>query len=212
MGRRGPRGPLHQLGELLKRRPAPTRPDPPAALTRPQPADDADLFRSAVRGAQPLAPPQRLEPPPPGILAVPVQSHLNDHAVLAELAGDPSGRDDFYDTGEDETYLRPGVGPDVLRKLRRLEWSIRAELSVRRMTQDEAQAALAVFLRECMDRGLRCVRVIHGKGHRSPNREPVLKRRVKGWLARRDEVLAFCQAPPAAGGGGALIVLLKARR
>jgi DNA-nicking Smr family endonuclease len=165
-----------------------------------------------VRDARPLAPPQRHEPPQPRIAPVPVQAYLDDHAVLAEIAGDPSSREDFFDTGEEETYLRPGMGSDVLRKLRRLEWSIQAELSVRRLTRDEAHEALAVFLRECLERGLRCVRVIHGKGHQSPNREPVLKRKVKAWLARRDEVLAFFQAPPAAGGGGALIVLLKAQK
>jgi DNA-nicking Smr family endonuclease len=210
MGRRGSRGSLGQLGELLKRRAS--QPAPPSAPPRLHDADDAELFRRAVRDAQPLAPPQRHQPPQPRIPPVPVQSHLDDHAVLAEIAGDPSSREDFFDTGEEETYLRPGMGSDVLRKLRRLEWSIQAELSVRRLTRDEAREALAVFLHECLDRGLRCVRVIHGKGHQSPNREPVLKRKVKAWLTRRDEVLAFCQAPPAAGGGGALIVLLKAQR
>jgi DNA-nicking Smr family endonuclease len=208
MGRKGSRASLDQLGELLKRRaPAPASARPTAAPRD----DDAALFRRAVGDAQPLAVPQRHQPPHPRVPPVPVQSHLDDHAVLAEIAGDPSARDDFFDTGEEEAYLRPGMGPDVLRRLRRLQWTIQAELSVRRMTQDEAREALAAFLRECLDRGLRCVRVVHGKGMQSPNREPVLKRRVKVWLARRDEVLAFCQAPPAAGGGGALIVLLKAR-
>ena len=56
---------------------------------------------------------------------------------------------------------------------------------------------------------MRCVRVIHGKGLRSNNREPVLKTKVKHWLTQRVEVLAYCQARPADGGGGALLVLLK---
>lgn len=53
------------------------------------------------------------------------------------------------------------------------------------------------------------MRVIHGKGLRSPNREPVLKWHVRHWLAQRDEVLAYVEARPADGGGGAVIVLLK---
>jgi DNA-nicking Smr family endonuclease len=209
MGRKGSRASLDQLGELLKRQAS--RPTAPASPPRHLEQDDAELFRRAVRDALPIAPPQRHEPPQRRLPPVPVQSHLDDRAVLAEIAGDPSSHEDFFDTGEEETYLRPGIGPDVLRKLRRLQWSIQAELSIRRMKQDEAHEALAVFLGECLDRGLRCVRVIHGKGIQSPNREPVLKRKVKSWLARRDEVLGFCQAPPAAGGGGALIVLLKGK-
>ena len=68
------------------------------------------------------------------------------------------------------------------------------------------------FLNEALKTGRRCVRVVHGKGHRSANREPVLKKKVAAWLRQRDEVLAYCQALPADGGGGALLVLLKARK
>ena len=44
--------------------------------------------------------------------------------------------------------------------------------------------------------GRRCVRLIHGKGLGSPGRFPVLKHLSRGWLAQREEILAFCQAPP----------------
>jgi DNA-nicking Smr family endonuclease len=52
--------------------------------------------------------------------------------------------------------------------------------------------------------------VVHGKGLSSPNREPVLKAKVRRWLTQRDEVLAYCEAPRHAGGAGAVLVLLKA--
>jgi DNA-nicking Smr family endonuclease len=55
------------------------------------------------------------------------------------------------------------------------------------------------------------VRVIHGKGRGSPDGVSVLKTRVRAWLARREEVIAFCQARPAEGGAGALVVLLRPR-
>jgi DNA-nicking Smr family endonuclease len=55
------------------------------------------------------------------------------------------------------------------------------------------------------------VRVIHGKGLTSPNREPVLKGKVRRWLAHWDDVLAYCEAPRHAGGGGAVLVLLRGR-
>ena len=79
------------------------------------------------------------------------------------------------------------------------------------MRRDEAREALADFLREVTRRGLRCVRIIHGKGLGSVNREPVLKGMVHKWLVQKDEVLAFCQAKAADGGSGALVVLLKGR-
>ncbi len=56
------------------------------------------------------------------------------------------------------------------------------------------------------------MRIVHGKGLRSPGREPVLKELVRHWLARRQEVLAYCQARAADGGGGAVTVLLKGSR
>jgi len=68
---------------------------------------------------------------------------------------------------------------------------------------------LADFLFEARNNGWRCVRVVHGKGLSSPNREPVLKDKVRRWLAQREEVLAYCEAPRHAGGAGAVLVLLK---
>ena len=73
----------------------------------------------------------------------------------------------------------------------------------------EAREALAGFLTECVRREVRCVRVIHGKGLGSVNREPVLKGKVLRWLTQRDDVIAFCQAGPMDGGSGAVLVLLR---
>jgi hypothetical protein len=53
--------------------------------------------------------------------------------------------------------------------------------------------------------------VIHGKGLTSPNREPVLKGKVRAWLTRWNEVLAYCEAMPHGGGSGAVLVLLRGR-
>ena len=74
---------------------------------------------------------------------------------------------------------------------------------------DEAREAVGQFLREAMRKGVRCVRIIHGKGLGSANKEPVLKSKVRNWLVQKDEVMAFCQAKAADGGSGALMVLLR---
>jgi DNA-nicking Smr family endonuclease len=168
--------------------------------------EDAELFRSAVGDAVPLKAPQRHQKPAPVVPAAPVQSLLDQHAALREsLHGDFGD----YEISEDETFLRPGIGRDVLRKLRRGEWRIQYEIDLHGMTRPEAHTQLNEFLRECMKRGARCVRIIHGKGLGSKNREPVLKGNVRAWLTRKDEVLAYCEAPAAQGGSGALLVLLK---
>ena len=109
-----------------------------------------------------------------------------------------------------QTFLRSGLGADVLVRLRRGHWSVQGELDLHRLTSNEAHDALADFLFDARGRGLRCVRVIHGKGLSSPNREPVLKSKVRRWLSQWDEVLAYCEAPRHGGGGGAVVVLLKA--
>ena len=97
----------------------------------------------------------------------------------------------------------------MLRKLRRGEWVIQAQIDLHGLRSDEARDALGAFIRDCVRREVRCVRVIHGKGLGSVNKEPVLKRKVLSWLSQNSEVLAFCLARPADGGAGALIVLLQ---
>jgi DNA-nicking Smr family endonuclease len=118
-----------------------------------------------------------------------------------------------WDIGQEleaeQTFVRPGLGTDVLSKLRRGRWSVQGELDLHGLTAEESRDALADFLLEARARGLRCVRVIHGKGLTSPNKEPVLKGKVRKWLAHWDDVLAYCEAPRHAGGGGAVLILLR---
>ncbi|CAG0982741.1 putative DNA endonuclease SmrA [Burkholderiales bacterium] len=120
-----------------------------------------------------------------------------------------------WDIGQEiegeQTFLRSGLGPDVLTRLRRGHWSVQAEVDLHGHDSEQARDALADFLVAARAAGLRCVRVIHGKGLTSPNREPVLKGKVRRWLAHWDDVLAYCEAPRHAGGGGAVVVLLRGR-
>ena len=90
--------------------------------------------------------------------------------------------------------------------------TISPEIQLLGLRAREAVEALDAYLDDVCLAGVSPVRVVHGKGHRSANREPVLKKKVAAWLRQRDEVLAYCQALPADGGGGALLVLLKARK
>lgn len=144
------------------------------------------------------------------------RSLMQDEREVLELAKyghEPAPH--TWDIGQElegeQTFLRPGLGSDVLVKLRRSHWVVQAVIDLHGMTQTEAHDALADFLLDARNRGLRCVRVIHGKGLTSPNREPVLKGRVRRWLAQWDDVLAYCEAPRHAGGSGAVVVLLRGR-
>ncbi len=112
------------------------------------------------------------------------------------------------ETGDELVYLKLGLSRDLLRKLRRGHWVAQDELDLHGLNQVQARLMLGEFLAECRRRHLRCVRIIHGKGLRSPNREPVLKHKLNQWLPRCQEILAYSQAPQNLGGSGALLVLL----
>jgi DNA-nicking Smr family endonuclease len=101
------------------------------------------------------------------------------------------------------------VGPDVTQKLRRGKWSIQRQVDLHGLRTDEARETLTAFIRESHKQGIRCVRVVTGKGLGSPGKEPVLKDKVHRWLVQKAEVVAFVQAQPAHGGAGALVVLLQ---
>ena len=179
--------------------------------SREIPEAESTLFRDAVRDATPIRAAARVsrkgESPPP----VPVQSLLDGHDAIAESL-DADSWEQWSETGEEPSYLRAGLGPDVLRKLRRGHWVVQEAVDLHGLNRHQARSSLGEFLGSCLRRGVRCVRVVHGKGLRSPGREPVLKGKVQLWLLKRDEVLAFCEAPRNQGGSGALLILLKAAR
>lgn len=144
-------------------------------------------------------------PPAP----VPRQQQRDDQAVMTESISDEFDVTTLLEVDDQMSFLRQGIGSDVLKKLRRGNWSIQAQLDLHGLRQDEARERLGEFLRACGKQGLRCLRIVHGKGLGSPGKAPVLKSRVQRWLVQKNEVLAFVQAKPADGGAGALVVLLQ---
>lgn len=171
---------------------------------------EADLFRRSIGNVAPLKTGGKADISLPPPLPIPRQHLADEQAALRESLSDEFTIDSLLDTDEALSYARSGIGPDVVRKLRRGHWVIQAQLDLHGMRTDEARDALGEFLRNAGKRGLRCVRVIHGKGLGSINKTPVLKNKVRNWLVQKDEVIAFCQARAADGGAGALIVLLQA--
>ncbi|MDB5842943.1 MAG: hypothetical protein JWP79_253 [Polaromonas sp.] len=173
---------------------------------------EKEMFSRAVGRVMALAPQHR-----PGLKAslerarpapVAEQRQRDELAVMQEALSDGFDVENLLDTDEALSFRRPGIGVDVVRKLRRGNWSIQRQLDLHGFRREDARNALGVFIRDANKAGVRCVRVVHGKGLGSPGKAPVLKGRVQSWLVQKKEVLAFVQARPAHGGAGALVVLL----
>lgn len=179
------------------------------ALRRQQQAE-REWFARAVGPVRPLRVSQRVQLAPEPVAPLPVQKQRDEAEVMREAISDEFDVETLLHTDDCLSYSRPGLGPDVVRKLREGRWAIQRHLDLHGHRTDEARDALGDFIRSCHLQGLRCVRVVHGKGLGSPGREPVLKRRVLRWLVQKREVQAFVQARPAEGGAGALVVLLSA--
>jgi DNA-nicking Smr family endonuclease len=170
---------------------------------------ERNVFREAVPDAVPLRPTGRVDPTPLPVPPVARQFEHDELRALAESLSDEIDIERLLDTDDKLSFRRPGIGADVVRQLRRGRWVIQRQMDLHGLRTDEAREALAGFLAECVRREIRCVRIIHGKGLGSVNREPVLKGKVLRWLTQRDDVIAFCQAGPMDGGGGAVLVLLR---
>jgi DNA-nicking Smr family endonuclease len=209
---------------------APARPAPASRSPVREDADDAFAKRpvAAAKRAdgdidlrQAFADVRRL---PPRNRAVPTRTRPTpvarlrmedecDALEMSKYGAEPSPHS--WEIGQEiegeQTFLRRGLGTDILVKLRRNHWVVQTVIDLHGMTTAEAHDALADFLLEARTQGVRCVRVIHGKGLTSPNREPVLKGKVRRWLSQWDDVLAYCEAPRHAGGSGAVVALLRGR-
>ena len=175
---------------------------------KPKPDEqERALFREATRGVKPLAHAPRVvaAPRPPRPRArfsrgeqLPGFEALRQDALAAPPlgAGDPSG------------FVRPGVPGTSLRKLRRGQYRCEAELDLHGLTLVAAQRLLHEFLLAALQRNVRCVRIVHGKGLRSGPRGPVLRQLVDTTLRGMSQVQAFASAGQADGGTGAVYVLL----
>jgi DNA-nicking Smr family endonuclease len=202
---------LKALHEQLRHRaaqapPVAHRSDPPKRHPH-----DADEFAAAVGPVRALRDNGRAhvarERPAPH----PRQRELDERAAMREALSDEVDVESLLLTDDGLSFRRAGIGPDVPARLRRGQWALQGELDLHGLTREAARERLVAFVREAHRRGQRCVRVVHGKGHGSPGRQPVLKDKVQRWLAQRSEVIAFAQASAAHGGAGALLVLLAPR-
>ena len=177
-----------------------------------QAASDKDLFVRAAGAVSPMPDKRRVHHAKVASVPVTLQYQRDEKAVLHESISDEFDVGTLLDVDELLSFRRPGIGIDVTRKLRRGDWSIQRQLDLHGLRREDAREALGQFIGAAHLHGIRCVRVVHGKGLGSPGKTPVLKSRVQSWLVQKKEVLAFVQAKPADGGAGALVVLLTTAR
>jgi len=170
---------------------------------------DGALFKRAVGQVHGLPDTGRAEVRTARPQPVAARRQQDEQNVLRESLSDEFDVESLLETDESLSWRRPELGIDVVRKLRRGVWALQGELDLHGMRTDEAREQTSQFLRDVQLKGLRCVRIVHGKGLGSPGRQPVLKDKVRRWLVQSDRVLAFVQARADEGGIGALVVLLK---
>jgi len=169
--------------------------------------DDFNLFRDSVSDVRQLKQ-DKVKPVHSRPKPVPRQTEASEKRVIVDMMSDEYEVADV-ESGEELLFIRSGLQSKVIRKLKRGQFSLQAELDLHGLNVEAARQSISEYLHSCQQEGYRCVRIIHGKGLSSKHKGPVLKQMVNRWLRQRKEVLAFVSAQPHHGGTGAVYVLLK---
>lgn len=199
---------------LQKKAPEPPKakaPPPPPPKKKPAPEeDDASLFYAAMDGVQQLTNRGEAPVPNPRLPEI-IDENAEALAQLSELVAGQG----VFDLADSEEFIEgasPGTDRNLLRALRRGDFSVQGRLDLHGMTQAEAKEAVERFLTDSRRAGRRCVLIVHGRGLHSKDQLPVLKAQMKTWLSQKrigQMVLAFATARPQDGGAGAVYVLLR---
>lgn len=175
-------------------------------------ASDRALFRQVVQSVQRLPDSNRALLPPIPQAPRHVLAQRRESATGLEPAALPQVSDNYASpklTNDPTRFLQVNYGPDLIKQLERGKWPIGASLDLHGATLDEARSRLDGFLRSCIEHQIRCVRVVHGKGHGSRDNTPVLKETVRRWLTQLEDVKAYVECSERDGGAGAVLVLLR---
>lgn len=100
-------------------------------------------------------------------------------------------------------YIRCGVSPFELKRLRRGDYPPELFLDLHGLTQLEAKQELGALIAACLREHVHCACVMHGHG------KNILKKQTPLWLAQHPSVLAFHQAPKEFGGDAAILALIE---
>ncbi len=114
------------------------------------------------------------------------------------------------DTQEYVEWVNHDYRSDITRDVHKGRYSVQDVLDLHGITVEDAEAEVERFLKDSFKKGYRCIKIIHGRGLRSP-KGPVLKNAVVELLSGRyrKHIIAFVTARQCDGGLGALCVLLR---
>jgi DNA-nicking Smr family endonuclease len=182
-----------------------------------EPSEDRELFERAMRDVDRIEerpaelPRRRSKPPGPSGAGAARDGRERPAARLGAPGCHP--RLEITRAGERIEGRLPGFAPRQMRALGAGEMPVELTIDLHGYPESEARGTLRDGLRRARRAGMRCVRVVHGRGLRSAA-GPVLKEALPGWLSEEPVaawLLGFISAPPRLGGTGATLVLLRSR-
>lgn len=179
----------------------------------PMTNDDDALFRKAMEAesVKPLKIEARVHLQPPRKERTVIQQKRMIASVEADTAYDGLSDDIIHKVAPEESIAcaKAGLQQQQLKKLKlgQIPWEASIDLHGYRL--DEARTALVVFLRRCQNRGLKCVKVVHGKGLHRVDTDVTIKSALVNWLQQLPNVMGFASCTLTDGGTGAVYVLLK---
>ena len=201
--------PFLNLDKLYRQAAAGPKPIETRTDTPPQKNED-DIFLEAMRGVREIRAFREIALQKRR-LSVSLKRGKTRAEGLDELEGIISGERSIRlsDTQEYVEWVNPVYGRELIRELHRGRFAVQDCIDLHGFTLTEAVNALQDFLAEARQRGFRCVKIIHGRGLRSPQ-GPVLKNAVISFLSSRyrKHVIGFVTARKNDSGLGALYVLL----
>lgn len=173
-----------------------------------RPGDETESeFRRALGDVRPIASRKPLAPPPePGAGRTDRVRPRDD---------EPARRGFEIERDGERVWGRaPGVSRALVARLAQGDPRPDRSIDLHRHHVASAERALREAVVSAVREGQRCLRVVHGRGRRSPD-GPILKDALPGWIERGPtarHVLAFATALPRDGGPGASYVLIRRAR
>jgi DNA-nicking Smr family endonuclease len=201
--------PFKKLGAMLPTSAARPRKSVLPAVA-PEEKSDEDIFREAMKGVRQIDEFRSLtvrkgQTVPSRVKRQPASDTLQE---LEEIVrGKKSIR--LADTQEFVEWVNPGYRGELIRELHKGRFAVQDYLDLHGYVLEEAEEALKDFLREARQKGYHCIKIIHGRGLRSPA-GPVLKKAVIDLLSTRyrKHLIGFCTARHNEGGLVGMFVVL----
>jgi DNA-nicking Smr family endonuclease len=201
--------PFEQLRDMMKSRGTGMSPRP--IVPEKKKRSDEELFSDAMKEVREIAEFRKIPYRCRG--AAPVKKEIcRDDEALEAVKEIVRGRAPLHlpDTQEYIEWVNTSYKADIVVKLREGRFSAQDCLDLHGMVLEEAKEEVDRFIAESLKKSMRCVKIIHGRGLRSPA-GPVLKEALVKWLSsrHRKKIIAFVTARQCDGGLGALYVLFK---